>query len=101
MHLTAASSGDSGSRLAAGTIGYVSPEATRDGQPDIDARSDVYSLGATLHHLLTGRRSIEGPPSREVLEAIRSGGLPSPRAVNRSVSRQLDAVCRKAMAASK
>ena len=101
MHLAAASTGNSGGRLAAGTIGYVSPEATRDGQPDIDGRSDVYSLGATLHHLLTGRRSIEGQPSREVLEAIRSGAVPSPRSVNRRVSRQLDAVCRKAMAPSK
>lgn len=101
MHLTAAAVEDSGSRFAAGTIGYVSPEATRDGQPDIDARSDVYSLGATLYHMLTGRRSIDGPPSQEVIEAIRSGDAPSPRAMTRHVSRQLDAVCRKAMARSK
>lgn len=98
MHLSADSGGSTSSRLAAGTIGYVSPEATRDGQPDIDARSDVYGLGATLFHVLTGQRSVQGPPDSRVVAAIRAGDFPSPRDISPHVPRQLDAVCRVAMA---
>jgi len=38
-----------------GTPHYISPEAARS-DPAIDIRADVYSLGATLHHMLTGQR---------------------------------------------
>ncbi|MFM9059615.1 MAG: serine/threonine protein kinase, partial [Planctomycetaceae bacterium] len=99
LHLSADSGGSASSRAAAGTVGYVSPEATREGQPDIDARSDVYSLGATLYHVLTGRRAIRGAPDTRVVAAIRAGDLPAPREVSPGVPRNLDAVCRTAMAA--
>jgi Tol biopolymer transport system component len=47
--------------LRMGTVGYAPPEQYR-GRGQTDARSDVYGLGATLHHLLTGRDPTQEPP---------------------------------------
>ncbi|MFF3884228.1 serine/threonine-protein kinase [Streptomyces sp. NPDC001914] len=51
----------SGLTVAAGSAGYTPPEQSRPGS-GIDARADVYSLGALGHHLVTG--SVPGPPGR-------------------------------------
>ena len=44
------------SRIFAGTLPYMAPEQTGRLNRDVDARSDLYSLGITLHELFTGRR---------------------------------------------
>lgn len=51
-----------------GTVGYMSPEQVR-GQP-ADARSDIFSLGAVLYEMLTGRRAFRGDSAVEVMSAI-------------------------------
>jgi len=51
-----------------GTVGYMSPEQVR-GLP-VDARSDVFSLGAVLHEMLCGRRAFAGRTAGEVLAAV-------------------------------
>ncbi|MFE2297410.1 serine/threonine-protein kinase [Streptomyces sp. NPDC059445] len=51
----------SGLTIAAGSAGYAPPEQAQAGY-GIDARADVYSLGALGHHLVTG--SVPGPPGR-------------------------------------
>ena len=57
---------------AFGTAGYAPPEQYGKGQTD--ARSDIYALGATLHHLLTGRMpspaSFAFPPVRTLSPAV-------------------------------
>lgn len=68
-----------------GTPAYMAPEQAGTGSGGVDVRSDVFSLGAVLYFLLVG--SDPGPADGEV----------SPRRRNRSVSRPLDAICRKAM----
>lgn len=51
-----------------GTPAYMSPEQAT-GQQDIDCRSDIYQLGATLYHLVTGRMLFEGMTVDDVVEA--------------------------------
>ncbi len=91
-------SGSSRSQPAAGTIGYFSPESLDSNSIGSGTRSDIYSLGGTLYYLLTGRRSVSGGATTETLTAIRTGSFPSPRTLDRSVPRALDAICKKAMA---
>src|SRR5450432_1036628 len=51
---------------AYGTPYYISPEQIR-GDVDIDHRADIYSLGATLYHLVTGRPQFEGDTPSAVM----------------------------------
>ncbi|MBI5850773.1 MAG: serine/threonine protein kinase [Planctomycetes bacterium] len=54
------------STTTVGTIHYIAPEQAR-GQQDLDVRADIYSLGATLFHLVTGSLPFSGRTSEEVL----------------------------------
>ena len=83
---------------AVGTPAYMSPEQAEGRLDDLGPASDVYSLGATLHALLTGKAPLDGPDVAAVLEKVRRGEVPPPRQVNPDVPPPLDAICRKAMA---
>lgn len=52
--------------MAIGTPYYISPEQVR-GQIDVDIRADIYSLGATLYHMVTGRVPYPGETPQEVM----------------------------------
>jgi formylglycine-generating enzyme required for sulfatase activity/tRNA A-37 threonylcarbamoyl transferase component Bud32 len=80
-----------------GTIPYMSPEQAR-GEPPVPA-SDVYSLGATLYHVVTGRPPIEKDETDAMIRRARLGEIKPPRQVNAKVSPALEAVCQKAMSA--
>src|SRR5262249_10859337 len=67
--------------LVVGTPAYMSPEQAEGRQDLMEPTSDVYSLGATLYHLLTGRAPIERKAVSEVIEAARRGDFSPPRAV--------------------
>jgi serine/threonine protein kinase len=54
-----------------GDLRYMSPERTRGNPAEIDGRSDIYSLGATVYHLLTGRPPCEGTTLVETVTKIR------------------------------
>ncbi len=82
---------------ALGTPGYMSPEQAEGHLDRLGPRSDVYSLGATLYYLLTGRRPVEGDIG-EMLRAVRLGEFAPPRQVEATIDRALEAVCLKAMA---
>jgi serine/threonine protein kinase len=70
-----------------GTIGYAPPEQY-GGSLQTDARSDLYALGATLHHLLTGRDPCgELPFQFPAPSSLRPGlSLDSDRALNRALA---------------
>ena len=54
--------------LVMGTVGYMSPEQVR-GEP-IDPRSDIFSFGAVLYEMLTGKRAFKRETSAETMTAI-------------------------------
>jgi eukaryotic-like serine/threonine-protein kinase len=73
-----------------GTAAYMSPEQA-EGKP-LDARSDVFSFGAVLYEMLSGRRAFGGQSTIKVLSAVLRddpGLLQAPQAVERLVSRCL------------
>jgi serine/threonine protein kinase len=68
-----------------GTAYYISPEQIR-GVVDLDVRSDLYSLGATLYHMTTGRPPFVGESVREQLRAHLYEPLVPPHAVRSELS---------------
>ena len=73
-----------------GTVAYLAPEDATGGH--VDARVDVYALGACLYQMLTGR------PPVPAGEGNGHPSLRSPRAVRPGIPRELDAIVVKAMA---
>ncbi|MGQ9662150.1 MAG: protein kinase domain-containing protein [Kiritimatiellia bacterium] len=64
-------------REIVGTPDYMSPEQAR-GESNLDCRSDIYSLGATLYHMVTGHTLFQGSAEEKVLELQISGVASSP-----------------------
>jgi tetratricopeptide (TPR) repeat protein/tRNA A-37 threonylcarbamoyl transferase component Bud32 len=83
---------------ALGTPAYMSPEQADGNLEALGPRSDVFSLGATLYCLLTGRPPVEGDDIGSVLRAVQRGEFAPPRQVEPSIDPALAAVCQKAMA---
>ncbi len=80
-----------------GTVDYMAPEQAVDSTA-IDNRADIYSLGATLHFLLTGKPPFGGKSVMSVLVNHREAPIPSLRAARPDVSAELDAVFQRMMA---
>ncbi len=84
------------SKMILGTIDYLSPEQAI--QTDVDRRSDIYSLGATLFTLLTGHSPYEGVPAQQKLMQHQFGKVPILRDFRSDVPAELSAVIEKMMA---
>ena len=83
-----------------GTPAYMSPEQARGELNRLGPRSDVYSLGATLYCLLTGKPPFEGDDIGVILGAVQEGRFPRPSQLEPALDKALEAVCLKAMATS-
>src|SRR5262249_30707790 len=98
VHLTYAS-GSTGTQAGVimGSRSYMAPEVGRGQAADADERTDVYLLGSTLYHILTGHAPREGRSHEEIIELARKAVPPPPRKVKADVPRALEAICLKAM----
>lgn len=83
--------------VALGTPNYISPEQAR-GDQVIDIRSDIYALGATLYHAVTGTLPFDGESPPVIMGKHIAAPLESPRARNPEVSAGFSAVIQKMMA---
>ncbi len=90
--------GDKTVGLALGTPAYMSPEQA-NGQIDrIDGRSDLFSVGALLHALITGRRIHRGKTERESLLLAASEPVPSVVTIDTSLPAEIVRVIDRALA---
>jgi tetratricopeptide (TPR) repeat protein/tRNA A-37 threonylcarbamoyl transferase component Bud32 len=81
-----------------GTPAYMSPEQAAGQLERLGPTSDVYSLGATLYHLLTGRIPFEESSPDGIAERVRRGDAPPSGQACPGTDTALEAICRKAMA---
>ena len=81
-----------------GTPAYMSPEQASGQIDQLGPASDVYSLGASLYELLTGKLAFANEKLSETIKKVVSGDFPPPRAVDRSIPPALESICLKAMA---
>jgi len=82
---------------AYGTPYYISPEQIR-GVLDVDFRADIYSLGATFYHMVTGRVPFEGPSPTAIMQKHLKEPLIPPDHINTRLSTGLGEIIERAMA---
>ncbi|NUQ78808.1 MAG: serine/threonine protein kinase, partial [Polyangiaceae bacterium] len=79
-----------------GKLAYMSPEQAR--QQPLDARADLFAVGAVLHEALAGEQLFKGEDQADVLLAVLIGDIPAPSALAPDVPPELDEVVSKALA---
>ncbi len=98
MGIARASTDDEGTaKFVMGTPYYMSPEQA-SGRLDLDWRTDQYSMGSTLYHLLTGRYPFLGDDPAEVMKKHFADPLTPPKSINSELCDAVDKLIRRMMA---
>ncbi len=80
-----------------GTPSYMAPEQV-EGQDDLDCRTDIYSLGATMYHMVTGHRPFQEVSDRKAADLQISGHIPDAGDLNPGLTHAFCAVLEKMLA---
>src|SRR6202047_1349518 len=80
---------------AVGTIAYMSPEQARG--EDLDARSDLFSLGAVLYQMVTGKHPFPGSTSAVIFDNILHNAPVAPVSLNPATPAELERILNKAL----
>ena len=80
---------------AVGTIAYMSPEQARG--EDLDGRSDLFSLGAVLYQMVTGKQPFPGSTSAVIFDNILHNAPVAPVTLNPAVPAELERILNKAL----
>jgi hypothetical protein len=91
---------DSTQVAGVGSPAYMSPEQIRGGE-EIDFRSDMFSLGGVMYHMLTGQRPFGGSTAYELMDEILSRNPPPPSAATPGIPAALDDVVLRALGKSR
>lgn len=88
---------DTGSSMVLGTPLYMSPEQASGRSKDVGIATDIFSLGAILYELLTGKPPFEAESFPEVLTKLKDDSPVNPRSINATIDRSLQAICMKCL----
>jgi hypothetical protein len=80
-----------------GTPWYMSPEQAA-GETDLDCRADMYSLGATFYHMITGRLLFAGYPEEQVVDLQQTETVADPADINPKIQRGVCSLVEKMLA---
>ena len=83
---------------ALGTPHYIAPEQATGASASLTTAADVYSLGAILYELLTGRPPFEADSALEILNLVATKPPVGPRAIDPNIPRDLEVICLKCLA---
>ena len=90
--------GKPGQQVWAGSPAFSAPERIGQAKAPYDVLSSIYSLGVMFYEMLTGVAPFSGSTAEEILKRVSQGTFTPPRRVKRSIPKDLESICLKAMA---